>query len=200
MKRFVLLFLLFFPATIAAQVNRVSNRNSSLTVYAGSDKTITLPDTATLSGSVIVRPGTLKNSINWIGVGPGAVMFADPHAAATTASFSIAGSYVLTLSANTSRLQTSSKLVVTVNPAAVIPPSNLSVSLGWDAVIATDTAPVNGYNVWRLQDGGAWVKAGTTTATTFTDILPIAATYTYSVKAFNDVGESETSNMLKVIR
>jgi len=199
MKRIVLLVLLFFPATVYAQVNRVSNRNSSLTVYAGSDKTITLPDTAILSGSVIVRPGTLKNSINWIGVGPGMVTFADPHAAATSASFSIAGSYVLTLSANTSRLQTSSKLVVTVN-SAVIPPSNLSVSLGWDAVTATETAPVNGYNIWRLQDGGSWVKAGTTTTTTFTDTLPIAATYTYSVKAFNDVGESETSNMLKVIR
>ena len=63
---------------------------------AGADQTITLPSSATLSGTVsddgLPTPGTV--TLNWARVsGPGTVTFSTPTAATTTASFSVAGTY-----------------------------------------------------------------------------------------------------------
>src|SRR5207237_10416296 len=60
-------------------------------------------------------PGTLSYTWTKTG-GPGTVTFADTHAANTTATFSVAGTYTLQLSANDSVFTGNDRLIVTVNP------------------------------------------------------------------------------------
>ena len=74
--------------------------NQPPSVDAGPDQAITVPDPVNLDGTVSDDgvPGPLK--ITWSKIsGPGTVTFANASAAATTASFSVAGDYVLRLTA-----------------------------------------------------------------------------------------------------
>ena len=93
--------------------------NVAPTVNAGADQTITLPGSATLNATISDdgRPnGTLTRS--WTRVsGPGTVTFSAPSAAATTATFSASGTYVLRLTASDGALSTIDDVTVTVNPA-----------------------------------------------------------------------------------
>lgn len=97
--------------------------NQPPVVNAGPDQTVTLPAPASLTGAVTDDglpnpPGVV--TIAWSKVsGPGTVTFANPGAAVTTATFSVAGAYVLRLTANDSALSASDDLAVTVNPAPV---------------------------------------------------------------------------------
>jgi hypothetical protein len=195
MKKFFLLLVLIFASNLDAQQVRVSNKNSSLTVNAGADQSITLPSSATLSGKVVALPSRLTVSINWaVASGPGTVNFANPRAAATSADFSAPGSYVLALNASTSKLNATSKTTITVNPAVPIPPStSITVAMAWDPV-----ANATSYNVWRLPEGGEWVKvAAALTLTTFTDSGLVAGIrYYYGVTAVNEIGESSSSNLI----
>jgi RHS repeat-associated protein len=76
--------------------------SSPPTVNAGPDLVLTsLSSTATLNGTA--TPGSIPGPLNiaWSVIdGPGTVTFANPNLAATTASFSAAGIYVLELDAN----------------------------------------------------------------------------------------------------
>jgi PA14 domain/K319L-like, PKD domain len=95
--------------------------NTAPVVNAGADQTITLPSSATLSGSATddglpSPPAQLTRT--WTKVsGPGTVTFANPSAASTTATFSAAGTYVLRLTASDSVLSSFDELTVTVNAA-----------------------------------------------------------------------------------
>ena len=98
-------------------VNSVTNQPP--TANAGPDQTITLPSSATLNGSVS-DDGLPSNTLTstWSTVsGPGTVTFGNANAASTTASFSVAGTYVLRLTADDSALTASDDVTVTVNPA-----------------------------------------------------------------------------------
>ena len=92
-------------------------------VNAGPDQTIALPAGATLNGAVSDDglpnpPGVV--TVTWSVIsGPGAVTFANASLAATTATFSTAGTYVLRLTASDSALSTSDDVSVTVNPQVV---------------------------------------------------------------------------------
>jgi hypothetical protein len=92
--------------------------NSAPVVGAGPDRTVTMPDAASLAGTVTddglpIPPGAL--TVSWAKVsGPGDVTFADAGTAATTATFSAAGSYVLRLTGNDGALQTSDEMSVVV--------------------------------------------------------------------------------------
>jgi hypothetical protein len=206
MKNFIILVFLICASSLDAQQVRVSNKNSSLTVNAGADQSITLPSSATLSGIVIALPKRLTTSINWtVESGPGTVNFANPQAAATTAGFSAPGSYVLVLSASTSRLSASSKTLIAVNAAVSLPPPPITVSMAWDPVASTPEAPVTGYNLWRLNPDGSWTKVYDGPDTTATDAtVQAGSTYTYAVRAVNSTGcnvvpcESEPSNFVTV--
>ena len=107
--------------------------NVAPTVNAGADRTITLPGTAALSATVSddgkpAPPGVV--TLAWTRVsGPGTVAFSAPAAAATTATFSTSGIYVLRLTASDSALSTTDDVTVTVNPAAanVAPTVNAGV-------------------------------------------------------------------------
>ena len=102
--------------------------NQPPVVNAGFDQTITLPASATLSGTVTDDglpnpPATVTTT--WSAVsGPGTVTFANASAKATTATFTVAGSYTLRLTASDSLLSASDDVVVSVNP-----PPNLGIGL-----------------------------------------------------------------------
>jgi hypothetical protein len=103
------------------RIVRIEPGNLPPTVNAGSDRTITLPNSVQLTGSAADDglpnpPGALTR--NWSKVsGPGTVTFSAPTALATTASFSASGVYVLRLTVSDSALVSSDDVRVTVNPA-----------------------------------------------------------------------------------
>jgi len=117
--------------------------NQAPTVNAGPDQTITLPAAASLVGTATDDglpnpPGVL--TITWSKVsGPGTVTFTNPSAPATTATFSVAGNYVLRLTASDSALTATDDINVTVNPAS---PTNQApvVNAGADQTIALPAA------------------------------------------------------------
>jgi hypothetical protein len=95
--------------------------NQPPVVNAGPDQTITLPATASLSGTVTDdgRPNPpAAVTTTWSKVsGPGTVTFGNASARATTATFSTSGSYTLRLTASDSALTASDDVVITVNAA-----------------------------------------------------------------------------------
>ncbi|HMZ17008.1 MAG TPA: RHS repeat-associated core domain-containing protein [Blastocatellia bacterium] len=105
--------------------------NQAPLVAAGADQTISLPTlTASLTGAASddgLPSGAL--SLNWSRVsGAGTVMFSAPNQAATDATFSGTGVYVLRLTASDGALSASDDVQVTVNPP-------LSVNAGADQVV-----------------------------------------------------------------
>lgn len=107
--------------------------NKPPVVSAGPNQTVRLPqNSAILSGSATDDglppisdggPGVL--TIAWTKIsGPGTVAFANPASATTTAAFSMAGKYVLCLSASDGALASVSKVNITLlNPITASPPS-----------------------------------------------------------------------------
>jgi len=99
--------------------------NQPPTANAGPDQNINLPDPASLNGAADDdgKPsGTLTYAWSKIS-GPGTVDFADASAAVTTASFSLAGTYVLRLSVSDSILTDSDDILINVNPAIAANPT-----------------------------------------------------------------------------
>jgi hypothetical protein len=104
----------------------VPTGNQAPRVDAGLDQTITLPAGATLDGTVS-DDGRLNPtpSTTWSKVsGPGTVSFANAGAIDTAASFSVAGTYVLRLTADDGALSASDDVTITVNPQG---PSSIGV-------------------------------------------------------------------------
>ena len=95
------------------------------TVSAGPDVAVTLPGAASLAGSVTDDglpnpPGAVTAA--WTTVsGPGTVTFADAAAAATTATFGAAGTYVLRLTGDDGALQATDEVTVTATGVLDIP-------------------------------------------------------------------------------
>jgi hypothetical protein len=114
-------------------------QNQAPFVNAGSDQTVTLPNTASLSGTanddgLPNPPGALTTT--WtMDSGPGTVTFGDASSLATSASFSAPGTYVLRLTADDSLLQSSDTLTVTVSSSSqnlVGNPGFESDTSGWN--------------------------------------------------------------------
>ena len=112
-------------ANLAVRIDMVLEReavNQAPVVNAGTNQTITLPASATLSGSATDDglpnpPAALTYA--WTKVsGPGSVTFGSATSKASSASFSVAGTYVLRLTANDSALSGSADVTITVNPAS----------------------------------------------------------------------------------
>jgi hypothetical protein len=96
--------------------------NQAPTVSAGPDRTVTMPGAVSLAGSVSDDglPTPPAVTAGWTTVsGPGTVVFADPSAGATTATFSAAGTYVLRLTGSDGELQTLDDVTVVVSAAPV---------------------------------------------------------------------------------
>jgi RHS repeat-associated protein len=97
--------------------------NEPPAVNAGDDRLISTGGTASLNGTA-TDDGFPRNStlgVSWSTVsGPGTVTFANKSVAATTATFSQSGAYLLRLSANDGELSASDEVTLTVNTAPVV--------------------------------------------------------------------------------
>ena len=121
--------------------------NQAPVVRAGTNQTITLPSTATLAGSATDDglPAGSTLTVTWTkNSGPGTVTFANSHAVSTTASFSAAGTYVLTLTASDTQLTSSANVTITVNAAPVPTPTPTPDTI---PPLVSITGPANGSTV-----------------------------------------------------
>jgi hypothetical protein len=99
--------------------------NTAPTVNAGADQSVTLRTSANLDGTVTDDglPSGSTVTHTWSKVsGPGTVTFGNASAAATTASFSVAGTYLLRLTATDGSLSSSDDVQVTVGSTPPPPP------------------------------------------------------------------------------
>jgi PA14 domain-containing protein/K319-like protein len=110
--------------------------NQPPTVSAGPDQTITPPYVAALNGTATddglpTPPGTM--TVTWTKLsGPadaagGTVVFADPNALSTTATFRLEGTYVLRLTVSDSAITVSDDITIVVT--ATLPPSGTGTGL-----------------------------------------------------------------------
>jgi YD repeat-containing protein len=131
--------------------------NAPPVVNAGADQTVNLPNSASLSAAATDDglPASGALSLTWSKVsGPGNVTFANPAAAATTASFSAAGSYVLRLTASDSELTAADDVVINVlAPVTGPPPAVAFAGLVDGAEVKTRTDIVGSVSGgdWKLE-------------------------------------------------
>jgi K319L-like, PKD domain/Fibronectin type III domain len=185
--------------------------NQAPTVNAGPDQSITLPALATLAGTVTddQLPNPPANvTVTWSKVsGPGTVTFATPNAPQTTATFSVAGAYVLRLTANDSALQASDDIGITVLAAASVKVPSVptgvtvtqesinSIRMSWQ-LNSTVANPETSIELERKAGKVITVIKGIAAGTTlYTDqsVAP-ATTYCYRIRALNSAGASAYSN------
>ena len=103
---------------ISVTVNSAAPSNRAPSVNAGPDQTITLPGVANLDGTVSddglpKPPGAVTTTWSKVS-GPGTVTLGNANAVDTTASFSVAGNYVLRLTVNDGALQASDDIRIRV--------------------------------------------------------------------------------------
>lgn len=118
--------------------------NEGPSALAGADTTVTLPDLAKLSGTSCDDgfPRGASLSINWSKVsGPGDVAFTKPASPVTDASFTVAGEYVLRMTASDSEHSASDDVTVTVLPANQAPIVNAGPN---QTITLPNTASLNG--------------------------------------------------------
>jgi len=188
--------------------------NQAPTVNAGPDQTITLPATASLSGTanddgLPAPPATLTTTWSVV-TGVGTVTFANPANRVTTATFSAAGTYTLRLTASDSALSASDDIVVTVNSAPVNQPP--TVNAGPDQTITLPaTASLSGTasddglpnppatltTTWSMVNGpaGGTVTFGNASARATTASFSAAGSYTLRLTA-NDSALSRTDDIV----
>src|SRR5215212_7920665 len=118
--------------------------NEPPTVSAGNDSTVTLHDVAKLSG-ISCDDGFPRGSslaLSWSKVsGPGDVAFTKPNSPLTDASFTVAGTYVLRLTASDSEHSVSADVTVTALPANAAPIVNAGPN---QTITLPNTASLNG--------------------------------------------------------
>jgi hypothetical protein len=151
--------------------------NQTPTASAGSDQTITLPNTASLNGTV--TDDNLPNppaqvSPSWSRVsGPGIVTFLNANSIDTTATFSVAGTFVLRLSATDSALSSADDVSVTVNPAGTSSCTTSSTVWQNTAFTPQSTPFTAEFDVTPTAAGLDAITALSTSATTAYTSFPI---------------------------
>lgn len=152
--------------------------NTAPVVNAGADRTVTLPSTLTIAGTVnddgLPTPTSL--TIAWTKTsGPGTVTFSPANAATTTVTFSAAGTYVLRLSASDGALASLDEVQVTVSSAGSNPCDGIcagatsftvngsysSGNLGTAAVCRQTTSVVHSGNCGNFAAGRTLTVNGT---------------------------------------
>lgn len=175
--------------------------NKAPVVSAGSDLAITLPATAVLNGTVSDDglPTGSSLTIEWSvlsGPGTGTVSFGDPSAIDTTASFSMAGTYVLQVMAYDDDLATFDNMQVVVTATGINKPGIPTVTGDGTATPTMHGAADAGNVIHILVDG---VEVGTTTAGadntwSYTISGLTAGTHAVTVKVENTSGTSPVSD------
>jgi RHS repeat-associated protein len=164
-------------------------------VSAGPDQTITLP-TNSINLDATVNDDGLPTGSNvavvWSVVsGPDSVSFTDSHAPATTATLSIAGTYVLKITASDSQLTANDEIVIIVNPAPPNEPpttnagpdqsvalhTNLIVNGGGEEPLVGDDVPG-----WTEVQGATWGRASANSGNGFPEAQR-GASYFYAGNA-----------------
>lgn len=170
---------------------------------AGPDQIITLPAPVLLSGSASDDglPAGSTLTYSWSGSG---IVFANPAAASTMASFAAAGSYIATLTVSDGLLSGSDSVQITVQSAPsatdIIPPSSPSnvhvtatsgnsIELTWNA--ATDNVGVVGYKIFSGN-----IQIGTSTHLVFlaTNLSP-QTSYSFTVIAYDAAANQSVSSV-----
>jgi PKD domain len=119
--------------------------NQAPQVDAGPDQMITLPDGATLAGSISddgLPEGAPVTSLWTQSAGPGTVVFTDAGSPTTTVSFSDSGTYVLRLTADDTDLQAFDEVTITVN-AEGFTVVDIPIALGADDAEESATGMVD---------------------------------------------------------
>jgi len=170
-------------ATITITVT-TSGGNQPPTVSAGPSQSIQLPqNTVTLNGYAADDglPAGSTLLVSWSEIsGPASISFSNPSSVATQATFSVAGVYVLQLSASDSQLQTTAQVTITVANAFVPPPTPPSVSFtGFtDGQEITKLTPIIGSvttGSWKLEYSLLDGAGNPTTFTTFASgVAPVS--------------------------
>jgi len=182
--------------------------NAGPSVFAGSDLTVTLPDAAKLQG-VSCDDGFPRGStlaLSWTKIsGPGEVAFNLANATVSDVTFTLAGTYVLRLTASDSEQTVSDDVTVTVLPANMAPIVNAGAN---QTITLPNTASLNG----TVSDDGFPVGSTLTTfwsqlsgpgVVTFDDpnalitraIFPAAGSYTLRLAA-NDTHRIGTDDVV----
>jgi hypothetical protein len=181
-------------------------QNTPPVVNAGANQTITLPASAQLAGTVTDDglpnpPATV--TVAWSKIsGPGTVTFSAPTAAASSASFSAVGTYVLRLSATDGALQTTSDVTITAvqnAPPVVNAGANQTVTLPASAQL-TGTATDDGLPnppgavtvIWSKVSGPGSVTF--TSATTASSSASFSAVGTYVLRLSATDGALQTTS------
>ncbi len=127
----------------------VPGGNAAPVVSAGPDQTIILPAGAALDGTVSddglpIPPGALISTWSMAN-GPGAVAFQDLRAVDTQASFTVAGTYLLSLTAGDGALSTTDQVQITVlsSPPAGSGSVDRRVAAGSDDAEESSTGSVS---------------------------------------------------------
>ncbi len=191
-------------ATVTITVNPA---NQAPVVKAGSNQTVSLPNTASLSGSVSDDglPAGASVTSAWSKTsGPGPVTFANAASPQTTASFSVAGTYVLQLSASDTALSSNSTVTITVNPQNQPPAVNAGAA---QTIRPPATASLNGSatddglpsggkltTTWSQVNGPGTTSFGNTAAAQTTASFSVAGTYTLRLSA-SDTALTSTSDV-----
>jgi hypothetical protein len=108
--------------TVTITVYAAAPQNDAPLVDAGPDRTLTLPDNdvtldATVTDDGLPNPPAALTQTWTKQSGPGTIIFANPNAVDTAATFSDAGIYVLHLTASDFEKSSYDEVIVTVNPA-----------------------------------------------------------------------------------
>jgi CubicO group peptidase (beta-lactamase class C family) len=145
--------------TVQVVVNGVATpTNTAPTVQAGADATVTLPNGLDLAGSATdAENNTLTYA--WTADPAAGVTFANAAAAATRATFTTAGTYTLTLTANDGTAAGSDALQVVVSAAALAWPGTdeeTDPNHGWAEVAPLDV----GMDVARLVEAATYAQSG----------------------------------------
>jgi hypothetical protein len=155
--------------------------NQPPVVSAGLDQTITLPASATLAGTAtddgLPTGSTLTKTWSKI-TGPGTATFANASSLNSTATFSLAGSYTLRLTASDGTLTTSDDMVVVVNSCGVVVSGTISIlaNASDNVGVASVQMKVDAVNLGSIITvvpySRAWI---TTTATNGCHLLSVIA-------------------------
>ncbi|MCY3020656.1 MAG: PKD domain-containing protein [Planctomycetota bacterium] len=191
------------PSATFTVDNTPAPANQAPIVSAGQNQSITLPASAQLEGTVSddglpQPPGAV--TVQWSEVsGPGTATFANAASLSTTAAFSVAGTYVVRLTANDGELSAGASVTVQVGAAPGNTPPQLT-----SPVTASPATAVAGQTVtfsvgagdpdgdalsymWNFGDGTPQSGIGT-------HVYTVAGTYTATVTILDSKGGTLTSS------
>lgn len=137
--------------------------NQKPVVNAGANQTITLPASATLTGTVVddgLAPGSATPTAQWTkfsGPTSGVATFGNINAASTTVTFNLAGTYVLRLTGSDGVLTSISDVTITVNPLVSGNPPPIRFDFGGTIENATGAITAGNWNNVTTVAAGATI-------------------------------------------